>query len=601
MEGSKWQVSGETVVDWPAKSVYISLARVLLKKGENSMNNRPIVVMAVFAAFLFFILTMITPVSAQSSTPTPINPKSSPTPDLDPTRIAELEKKVFQLETIQTQQMASLKDSNEQYRSLLTLMSAFIGILALAGGIFQVFVTVFQFRRDNKQEAIQAEREKREKEREQAQQALQAGREQERDQVQHKGIQQVSEIMKVVKDTFESRLDAEKEARLEAKSAHEELEKVLAEVRFLDQFFKNFQANIKSARQSIEDTASQLALTPRHDLRPVANELDNFAKQFDSFKTNYERLEQEPHPSFSTKALYIRGIAAHYLNEPQIAKPYLSQVTRLQQPEKGDIDETAYKRRIANANYYLGIIDLNFGNAQVAIKSFEQANSLDSDRTDFLTKVVEAEAYVMGGKEEDFDNAEKVISEINEGLLRKRSKAGHLTGVYLRLQSRAFLVRANMMILKREEDWYKGVEKLLEPIHSDDPSYYYATVTLAQAYAIHDKHDAAHDKHGAAKGLFQEAYEIIERSGHFFTVTETRSQILLQMVAGLCCQHGIMAKTRADEHLNKAGNLLAMLPKIDSQACTVFSTLSKHNENSNTIQDHIELIRKGKVLLEISG
>jgi tetratricopeptide (TPR) repeat protein len=234
----------------------------------------------------------------------------------------------------------------------------------------------------------------------------------------------------------------------------------------------------------------------------------------------------------------------------------------------------------------MGITELNFGNTQDAIDAFEHANGLDPESTDFLTKVVTAEAYTIKGVDE-FHKAEQVVSEIEGGLNRKRDREGRLAGVYLRLHSRASLVRVNMILLKRDGNWLQEAEQLLKPIYDDNPSYYFATATLAQVYTLQDKRDEA-------QRLFREAYEVIEHSGDLLTVTEVRSLILLQMVAGLCCRHGLMNKKRSDEHLADA--FRNSLPGLDSQVCTVFSTLSKRNETSEAIRQHIELIRKGEVL-----
>ena len=528
------------------------------------MRLKSITTITVLALFLLITTIGILPISAQQSTPTP---------DLEP-RVSGLEKRMYQIEATQTQLVASLSLSNEQYRFLLTAVGAALGAFVVILGIFQGVVTYVQLRREGTRDSRQAQREE------------------ERDLVQHSGVKQVSEIMNVVKETLQSRLDAEEQARKEVRETRADLERVLDEIKSLDRFIKSFQSNIQNTRKVIEDRSSQLALVPRHDFRPIVSELNVFAQQFDAFETEYKPLEEEPHRQFSAKALYIRGIAAHYANKPEIAKRYLIEVTRFQQPELGDT-EKAYKRRVANAYYYLGIIESNFGKTQDAIDSFENAKSLDPDSVDFLTRLVNAEAYIMKDVD-DFGKAEQIIDEIERGLQSKRDKEGRLAGVYLRLRSRATLIRANMAILKNQNTWCQEVQNLIKLVLDDDPNYYYAATTLAQAYHLDNKHDDA-------QKLFREAYATIERSGDLLMVAEARSQILLRMIAGLCCWHGLMDKTRADEHLDRADGLRGSLPQIDSQVCTVFSALSKRNEKSETIHDHIEWIRKGKVLLEPNG
>jgi tetratricopeptide (TPR) repeat protein len=505
----------------------------------------------------YFSAINVTSVYAQIPGPPLISPNGN-SPQWE-SKIMEIEKRVFQLETNQSQQLSSLNSSNDQYRWLITAITALLGALAIAGGAFQVFVTRSQMRREEKQ-----------------------------DEVQHSGVKQVSDVMSVVQHTLETRLDAEKQARDEAKKTRTELDKVLNNVKSIEIFVQNFQSNITTARQAIEDSASRLTQIPRHDFKSMTNDLNNFAGKFDSFKTEYEPLEAKPARLFSSKVSYIRGIAAHYANTPDIAKQYLNGVIGLQQAEAGDTDK-AFKRRLANAFYYLGITELNFGNTQDALDAFEQANHLDPESTDFLTKVVTAEAYTMKGIEE-FKNIENLLSGIEGGLNRKKDKEGRLAGVYLRLQSRTSLVRVNMLILKRDGNWLQEAEKLLKQVYTDNPSYYFATATLAQIYLLQGNLNEA-------RKMFRETYEVIEHSGDLLTVVEIRSIILLQMVAGLCCLHGLENKKRSDEHLDMAESLRNSLPKIGSQGCTVFSTITKRNENSEIIHQNIELIRNGEVLV----
>ena len=147
-----------------------------------------------------------------------------------------------------------------------------------------------------------------------------------------------------------------------------------------------------------------------------------------------------------------------------------------------------------------------------------------------------------------------------------------------------------MAIFEGEANWQEKAQQILEAVHNSEPHYYYASATLGQVY--HFMGDA--DK---AQGLFRHAYETIERSGDLQKVTETRSKILLLMVVGLCCKHGLPDEKRAGEYLDNANNLRARLPKLGDQVCTVFSILSRKNENSETIRSHIDLIRKGEVFL----
>lgn len=522
------------------------------------MNHKRISTNVLFLFILFLATMAVAPMYAQPPILTPNANIPASGSDVD-SKIAEIERKLFQLETTQAGGIKSLNESNERYRFLVTAFAAVLGALV----VIQAVVTAVQLRR----EGI-------------------------RDPIQNKGAKEVSEIMNVVKTTLQSRLTAEKEERNKATEIGKQLERVLNEVTSLREFVKKFQSNIQNERNTIEINATRLSQMPRHEFRSQGNELHAFAQQFDTFKSTYEPIEEGQHHSFTARALYIRGIAAHYDNDPEKVKRYLSEVIATTQAEAGE-QNNSFKRRVANSHYYLGITELNFGNAQTAVDSFEHANLLDPDHTDFLTKLVNAEAYVMKGADE-YGKAREIIKEVESGLDHKKDNEGHLTGVYLRLRSRALLIQANMAILKREDGFPQVVKDLLEQTHQDDPGYYYATATLAQACVVQGSPDEA-------KRLFREAYEVLEQSGDLLTVAEARSQILVRMIAALCSRHGLMDNKRSDEHLNKAESLRGRLPRLESRVCTVFSTLSKRNESSETIPSHMILIRKGKTLLEESN
>jgi tetratricopeptide (TPR) repeat protein len=576
------------------------------------MKQRIIATVATLAV-LFFVATIgAAPISAQEQTPIPDVPVPTPTPDLD--------QRVGHLEEAQTQTVESLKQINEQNRFITTVITGIIAVLVAV----QSLATGIQLHREGRRDDRQADREK-ERDRLDLKAAEQvsnimnvvqqtlasrlASEEQmqqldrtsirrvsdvmrvvqqtlaSRLEIESTGITQVSEIMNVVRQTLESHLQTEEQAREMVTKAEKELEESLRRLRPLQQFYQKFQATIKMSRQAIEEHAFQLAQISRHDFKRQTNELNSLARQIDTFKAEFEALEEEP-CVFSARVPYIRGIAALYANQPEIAKQNLEEVIQSRKPEldEGGAD---YKSRIANAYYYLGVTESNFGNHEDAITSFENVNRLDLHKPEFLTRIVTAEAYVMM---DDFDTARRFITEVEEGLGEIERESGRLHNYQLRLRSRAALIRANMAILERGADWHLEVQQSLKQVSEEDPYYYYATVTLAQIH--HDQGTI-----GKAQELFHQAYESIERSGHLLTVTEGRSKILLLMVAGMCCKHGLTDEKRAEQHLEEADHLRDNLPRMGPQVYKVFSTLSKRNESSDTIRRHIELIRRGKVLL----
>ncbi len=559
------------------------------------MERRPIraIVTLAFLLFALFALTIGTvQISAQQPTPTPGAPVTTPIATLE-----DLERRVYRLEVAYTQTI-------ETIRAWESISEQTINIAATIGVLFTVLVgiqglaTGIHLRREGRALAsrLETERQARETDRTglgQVSQVMNAVRQtlESRLEIERTGIGQVSSIMNVVQQTLESHLETEKRAREMVERVEEQLAEALKGLKPLQELYSKLQATIKGLREGIEEHAFQLAQTSRHDFRRKTDDLNSFAQKFDTFTTEFETLEEEregePRPQFSSRVLYIRGIVAHYANQPENARQYLEKVVRSRGP-LSDEDQHNCDRRVAIAYYYLGLTQSNFGNYQAAIDFFEKANQLDPKVEDFLTRIATAEAYVMV---RDFDKAVPFITQVEKGVLAtEKDKDGRLLNFYLRLQSRAVLVKANMTILRRGDNWPQEVQDLLWPVYRADPHYYYATATLAQVYYDQGNHDKA-------KELFSEAYATIQQSGNLITVTEARSRILVLMVAGMCCKHGFEEDRWSKEHLDRANSLLGSLPKMGLQTCTVFSTLSKRNEDIGTIRDHIEKIRESKIFL----
>lgn len=447
----------------------------------------------------------------------------------------------------------SLKESNTANRYLLTAFSALLAILVTVQGA----VSVSQSRRESRRDAA--------------------------DRV---GVDRLSDILGILHQTLVSRLDAETEAREQAKQAHEEMDSMRKQFGAIEVFFKRQKDIIEHARLAIEETATVLSETPRHGFRSVSvlNELRNFSQRVDAFM-DFAHYEQEQRP-FSTRVLYIQGVAAHYSNKPEFAKKQLEAVVISKDPESNEL-KAAFDRRVATAYYFLGLIESNFDNYEGALSHFEQARVHYPSGQDVLTKILTADVYVMDDK---FDKAATLISEVEKAL--PVSGGGQTDR---RQRSRAKLLKASMFIRNRQPDWPEEAARLVNEVYQDDPLYYYATATLAQIRAQQKRSDDA-------RQLFREAYEAIEHSGDLVTVTEVRIRILLLMVAGMCGMHGDDAmKVRAEDHLQAADGLRESLPKIGTRVCTVFSHLGKRNESSENIHLDIERIRNGELFHWESG
>jgi len=500
-------------------------------------------VIIVFLALSFLCVRMSL---AQGPTPTPAVSVGTPTPDIEK-RLNEMEGK---LRVLEQQQESVLRASEIRIEQLQTLLSwlgiVFIVLSVIFGGVAAV-ATLRQARQQ--EDLIGAYVES-------------AGR--------------VSEVLDVTHTILESRL-------LQLPEREEEIDKLTADLTRVADFVDRIGKGISYQRDLLESKAEKLSQTPRHDFKKRANidALSAFARDFDRFKMLYPEEDE-----LSGQCLYIRGVAAVFNDEFQDLQYWLNKVIGLERPDSED--PTSYRKRLANAYYYLGLNHSNLGEPQDAIRRSEQAHDLDPEGTDFLTRLVMAEAYVMDGQ---YEKAEDFLQEVERGLNDLGRRQGNrLLNHQSRMLSRTYLIQANMAIIARMEGWQERARQYAEEACRIDLDYYYAPFTLGQ---IVREIEGGTDTEQVKK-LFSDAYSRIQNSGHLHFVTESRIRILLLMVSALCGRHGGMADERTvNNYLDEARLLRDDLPRIDNRVCTVFSPLSKQNVDRETIGVHIEKIREG--------
>jgi tetratricopeptide (TPR) repeat protein len=457
--------------------------------------------------------------------------------------------KIQKIENTQNILIESLKSINDHNKNLIIGIGGIIAILVAIQG----FTTFVHLSREKKQDAID-----------------------------RMAVEPVSKIMTVVQQTLEYRLTREKEEHEQTIKLQLELDNIRQSLSDFNNFHKGYNQTKENAVNLIEIEALELAQKySRHDFKNIVPKLDSFSQRFDSIKIMFALSEE-----FSSRVFYILGIAAHFLNKPELAGSYLIKVTTSSKPLGGE-SIPDFERRIANSFYFLGLLDSNFGNNQDAINYFEKANKLDSNNKDFLTKIVIAESYIMN---QNWEKAEEYINLVEIGV--KNLPASSFKKIHQRLLSRAFLLKTNILIIRKQTDWLNNAEILLNDILQSDPDYYFARATLGQVLHVQGNIDESREE-------FNKTFSSILNSGDLFRTTETRSRILLLMVAAMCSKIGVPGDPKSKEYLDEAENLWAALPQMNTQKMTVFSIRSKMNENGNenNLKNHINEIRAGIIIL----
>ncbi len=411
--------------------------------------------------------------------------------------------------------------------------------------------------------------------------------------------QSVKNVLDVVYNTLEERRKAEEEGRQAAKDFNDRIKKLTdtidtlnTKIRDLEGFAAGVRRTVENERHALEQRALSITKsTPRHLFRQRGPMLAEFAREYDSFlaKQGLPETATEDGAGFTVYVSYMRGIAAHYGNDPKLATTQLSRVAANMKVQPGE-DAAQRDKRRAVAYYYLAITESNFGNYDKAIEAFQHAIDLETSPKDVLSRLVAAEAAAFANRAIDARNYLQQVDEILKELREQYAAASKVLPVSFRRHGyRATLIRANIAITTGRDQWEAAVG-LLRSV--TDPHEYYVSTTLAQ---ILRKQDPASKQ---AQELFQNSYLAIRDLGHLHTVSEVRSKILLLLIAAMCAQYTDGYTAMAEEHLVEAEGLLAGLPERDGQPCTVFSPLSKRNVEKSVVLAHIDALRRGSVLTD---
>lgn len=479
-------------------------------------------------------------------------------------------------------------------------------------------------------------------------------REQRVDLLAEQSANSVSAIWGVVRDTLAAREEAEKAARDAEKKAREladqraretegasqdqireltgTIRELAAQIAGLKEENSNLAKDLRSTREeverpreneriSIERIAAELCRVARHEFRNRANlgKFDRFSVQHDSFCSRYRSTDGDAFYGLPLAISYVRGIAAHHANDPKTATMHLQRVISEEEAQKKILDSLAAERevdkeddnlrkRLVVAFYLLGLTDSNFEYYDKADEHFRRALALEvrpkksellKDKPpDLLTRIVAAEA-ARG----NIPLALRYLDEIGQGIGVMKAEHKKMCDdskldlpfppSLHKLGNRAQLARVNLKVTPGLVDYTTEIQLLESVLPNAELSEYYIRATLAQVLS----RSGADDR---ARALFAEAYANIQMLGHLSpeSITEIRSRVLLLMTAALSAKNGKdQNRAIAEEYLNEATALINQLPTRDGQTCSVFSTISKKNESSQRIIEHIGQIRAGIILI----
>lgn len=369
-------------------------------------------------------------------------------------------------------------------------------------------------------------------------------------------VQNVNEVIEVVKQTLAFRLEQEENFAQtigEIKLMKQEQErarkqKLMHAIAIVDHFKKMSRMQFTS----LTDEQHKRGIR----LQGLVNELEEFLTD-----QEFEILGV---------LLYTCGVIAFYDNDVIEAKSYLDRAALSRAGDhNGELKTNPnYKNRFAFIHYYRALIQKNWGDLSEAQHEIEQSAKLLEDQTgEFLTPVTKAEilSYIPGDEERCQADLQTLLHRIEELEAAAKSKGQGLDMNQIKLRNRMLVLCGNTYFV-RDNKSRDALARYTEAVAFNSNDYY--------ALAAAARCQQAQGDQAAAAIHFRQCLDAIERSGDARRKRErsTRAGIA---ITGANAAKGCGDDVRYEQYAREARELLSGNLAVDGMSPKFFSPSTK--------------------------
>jgi len=383
-------------------------------------------------------------------------------------------------------------------------------------------------------------------------------------------VKRVNEIMTTVQQTLHFRLEQEKLV-VGALEKIKELEKEVISLK-QDPIFEFNQ---------LLDQAKRFAQWKRVDFTNPAKELQEecklFRERFDRLPLRYLK-DHQADPEFGT-IFYYRGLIAYIDNHVIEAKKNFERalVCKLKDHQAVLQTNEDYRRRFAFCEFYVGLIHKNYGSLDQCRIHLQNSLELHNPPNEVLAPITLAEA--LSYEAENAAKARKILQQVHRRL-EQRKIQGQLTPYQTKLFDRITLFTGNTYFL--EENWEEALKCFEESLRFNKASYY-AKMSIAQT-----KEKLGQD----SKSDFEEALNMIEKSGDLSLKTETTPKIILNISALLCAVKADPSKVeRCESYYKTLKSTLDSIRSMDGLELRILSPITKARLTKDELVAQIDELR----------
>lgn len=483
-------------------------------------------------------------------------------------RLQRLEQRA---EVAAVQNQERFQSLNDRYESMFRLLQIVSIIAAVALGVLSINDIVQRRREAARQRGLdEVGKEMINLQKSVAEQQIDFGRLQlghTNDSLQHQvqSVKSVNEVISVVRQTLDFRLEQERKV---AQALHD-----IEEIR--DERKRERDAKLKQAKSILEPFLQM----SRMDFPALTEEQ---YKRGIKLRSLSEDLTFSPEDfDLSGSVFYACGVLAYYDNDIVDAKHFLQSAVDVRAADhEGALNtDEKYRRRFAFAHYFRALIQKNWGDIGEALHEINQSDRLLGIQPDeFLTPVTKAEIYsVRKPIDPQCQHTLKTLLEKMDSLEQaKRAEGKGLNQNQLRLRNRMLLLYGNTFFV--DHKYSEALSKYGDAAGHNE-SDYYALASAGQCAA--QLGDTA-----VAKKFCERAVRAVERSGDLTRKRERITRAVLAVTAAHAA-HGANDEARRNEYVKQARELLSGNLAVDGLTPKFFSPTTKYLVTSEELLNEL--------------
>jgi tetratricopeptide (TPR) repeat protein len=460
--------------------------------------------------------------------------------------------------TLKDEKIQSISDRSENIYKLFQLVGVFA---AVALFFFSIRDIVFRWREGQRQRSIDdIVKETMNLQKSATQQQLQFGELHLTEaktnlRQQGEGLQNVNQVIEVVRQTLAFRLEQEEKVaktigeieRMKTERDRAKKQKFAHAVAILDHL------NKMSRMQFASLTDEQYKRGIR--LQGLVNELEEFLVDQDF--------------EVAGRLLYTCGVIAYYDNDVIEAKAYLDRAAQCRAPDhEGELGTNPnYRKRFGFTHYFRALIYKNWGDLSEAQHEIEQGVKLLEEAGEFLTPVTKAEvlSYIVGDEDRCQAELQSLLRRTDDLEAALKNKGESLDANQARLRNRMLVLSGNTHFV-RKNGLGEALVQYTKAIGFNSNDYYALTSAAQCERALGDEH--------AAASHFRECLDAIERSGDIRRKRERITRAVIAVTAANAAK-GCGDEVRREQWTREARELLSGNLAVDGMSPKFFSPSTK--------------------------